>query len=243
MEPIKDIRNIKYLNGPMSRFSELRFVLDVFWDLFKGIRKMYFSGPCVTIFGSARFKEDNPYYKMAESLGAEIAKLGFTIMTGGGPGIMEAANKGAQSVGGKSVGCNIELPMEQHHNPYLDTWVNMKYFFTRKTILIKYSYAFVVLPGGFGTMDEFFEAMTLIQTGKLVHFPVIVYGKEYHKELLDFLEAMERHGTISPIDRNLFLVSDKPDEIIQHIKNNYNIKKELQPFNISTPIKWLFEKS
>ncbi len=236
-------KNIQYLNGPMSRFAELRFAFDVFWDLFTGIRKLYFTGPCVTIFGSARFKEDNPYYKMAELLGAEIANLGFTVMTGGGPGIMEAANKGAQSVGGKSVGCNIELPHEQIPNPYLDTWVSMKYFFTRKTMLIKYSYAFVVLPGGFGTMDEFFESMTLIQTGKLIHFPVIIYGKEYHKELCDFLDKMEQEKTISPIDRDLFLVSDSPEEIIHHIKSNFNIKKVLRPFNISQPIKWLFEKS
>lgn len=242
MEPIRKIRNIEYLNGPMSRISELRFVWDVFWDLFNGIRKMYFVGPCVTIFGSARFSSDNPFYIQAEQMAAEVAKLGFTIMTGGGPGIMEAANKGAQSVGGKSVGCNIELPTEQFPNPYLDRWVNMKYFFTRKTILIKYSYAFIVFPGGFGTMDEFFEAMTLIQTGKLIHFPIIIFGKEYHKELMEFLEAMERHHTISPIDRTLFLVSDDMEEILNHIKNNFNIKKHLMPFNETQPIKWLFEK-
>lgn len=237
------MKNIEYLNGPMSRLAELRFVLAVLWDLFTGIRKMYFTGPCVTIFGSARFKPDHPYYKMAEQLAAEIAKLGFTIMTGGGPGIMEAANKGAKSVGGKSVGCNIELPMEQKHNDYLDHWVKMRYFFNRKTILIKYSYAFVVLPGGFGTMDEFFESMTLIQTGKLIHFPVIIYGTEYHKELLDFLDKMELEKTISPIDRDLFLVSDDVDQILNHIKTNFNIKKVLQPYNITHPIKWLFEKN
>ncbi len=243
MDPIKKIRNIEYLNGPMSRLSELRFVWDVFWDLFNGIRNMYFVGPCVTIFGSARFTSDNHFYQKAQEVAAEVAKLGFTIMTGGGPGIMEAANRGAKSVGGKSVGCNIELPTEQFPNPYLDRWVNMKYFFNRKTILIKYSYAFIVFPGGFGTMDEFFEAMTLIQTGKLTHFPVIVYGKEYHKELMDFLEAMERHATISPIDRNLFLVSDDLEQILNHIKNNYNIKNSLSPFNETRPIKWLFEKA
>lgn len=243
MDPIRKIRNIEYLNGPMSRLSELRFVWDVFWDLFNGIRNMYFVGPCVTIFGSARFTSDNHFYQKAQEVAAEVAKLGFTIMTGGGPGIMEAANRGAKSVGGKSVGCNIELPTEQFPNPYLDRWVNMKYFFNRKTILIKYSYAFIVFPGGFGTMDEFFEAMTLIQTGKLTHFPVIVYGKEYHKELMDFLEAMERHATISPIDRNLFLVSDDLGQILNHIKNNYNIKNSLSPFNKTRPIKWLFEKA
>lgn len=243
MEPIRKIRNIEYLNGPMSRVAELRFVWDVFWDLFNGIRNMYFVGPCVTIFGSARFTPENPFYQKAQEVAGEIANLGFTIMTGGGPGIMEAANRGAQLVGGKSVGCNIELPQEQFPNPYLDRWVNMKYFFNRKTILIKYSYAFVVFPGGFGTMDEFFEAMTLIQTGKLTHFPIIIYGKDYHKELLEFLDAMEKHQTISPIDRSMFLVSDNVDEIINHIKNNYNIKNHLSPFNRTRPIKWLFEKA
>ncbi|MFZ1257608.1 MAG: TIGR00730 family Rossman fold protein, partial [Saprospiraceae bacterium] len=160
----------------------------------------------------------------------------------GGPGIMEAANKGAKSVGGRSVGCNITLPNEQQPNKYLDYWVNMKYFFNRKTLLIKYSYAFIVLPGGFGTMDEFFESMTLIQTGKLVHFPVVIYGTEYHKELLEFLDKMELEKTISPIDRSLFLVSDDIPQILEHIKNNYNIKRVLQPFNIAQPITWLFEK-
>ncbi|MBK8449137.1 MAG: TIGR00730 family Rossman fold protein [Saprospiraceae bacterium] len=242
MENIKNIRNIQYLNGPMSRFAELRFVWDVFWDLFLGIRKLYFTGPCVTIFGSARFQEDHRYYKIAETIGAEVASLGFTIMTGGGPGIMEAANKGAKSVAGRSVGCTITLPNEQQPNKYLDYWVNMKYFFNRKTLLIKYSYAFIVLPGGFGTMDEFFESMTLIQTGKLVHFPVVIYGTEYHKELLEFLDKMELEKTISPIDRSLFLVSDDIPQILEHIKNNYNIKRVLQPFNIAQPITWLFEK-
>jgi uncharacterized protein (TIGR00730 family) len=241
MEEPQKLKEIEYLNGPMSRMAELRFVLDVFWDLFSGIRKLYFSGPCVTIFGSARFKNDHPYYKIAELLGAEIAKLGFTIMTGGGPGIMEAANKGAKSVGGKSVGCNIDLMMEQEHNPYLDRWVKMKYFFNRKTILIKYSYAFIVLPGGFGTMDEFFEAMTLIQTGKLINFPVIIYGTEYYKELMEFLDRMELEKTISHIDRDLFLVSDDINKILMHIVNNFTIRKELRPYNVNHPIKWLFE--
>jgi uncharacterized protein (TIGR00730 family) len=243
MNGTEKVKEIEYLNGPMSRIAELRFVWDVFWDLFRGIRKMYFTSPCVTIFGSARFNPDHPYYKIAETLGAEVAKLGFTIMTGGGPGIMEAANKGAKSVGGKSVGCNITLPMEQKHNAYLDHWVKMRYFFNRKVILVKYSYAFIVLPGGFGTMDEFFEAMTLIQTGKLTHFPVIIYGTEFHKELLEFLDKMELEKTISHIDRDLFLVTDDINKIVMHIVNNYNIKKVLQPYNLNHPIKWLFENS
>ena len=140
---------------------------------------LFRSGPCVTIFGSARFKEDSEYYQLTRKFSAEVAKLGFTILTGGGPGLMEAANRGAKDVGGRSVGCNIVLPMEQKPNPYLDKWVNMKHFFVRKTLLIKYSYAFVIMPGGFGTLDELFEAMTLIQTKKINDFPVIKIGRAH----------------------------------------------------------------
>src|SRR3546814_6235355 len=122
------------------------------------------------------FKDDHPYYEMTRKLSAEMAKLGFTILTGGGPGLMEAANRGAKEVGGRSVGCNIQLPVEQHPNPYLDKWVNIRLFFVRKILLVKYSFAFVVMPGGFGTMDEFFEALTLIQTKKIRNFPVIIFG-------------------------------------------------------------------
>jgi uncharacterized protein (TIGR00730 family) len=163
-------------------------------------------------------------------------------MTGGGPGIMEAANKGARSVGGKNVGCNIILPFEQKANPYLDIWVDMEFFFTRKALLRKYSYAFVVLPGGFGTMDEFFEAMTLIQTGKMTHFPVIIYGKEYHKNLLEFIEDLKRFKTISPLDDKLITVTDDPDEVIRYIKKNVNILENLRPHNKMEPSRWLFEK-
>jgi uncharacterized protein (TIGR00730 family) len=155
---------IKFLAGPQNRMIEFKFALNVFWEFIKGFRKLHFVGPCVTVFGSARFTHDHEYYKSTEALSGEIGKLGFTIMTGGGPGLMEAANKGAREVGGRSVGCNIILPFEQHENNYLDKSVSIKYFFVRKTLLIKYSYAFIVMPGGFGTMDEYFEALTLIQT-------------------------------------------------------------------------------
>ena len=187
-------------------------------------------------------KEDHEYYKVGEYLGAEIAKLGFTVMTGGGPGIMEAANKGARSVGGKNVGCNIILPFEQKANPFLDIWVDMEFFFTRKALLRKYSYAFVVLPGGFGTMDEFFEAMTLIQTGKMTHFPIIIFGKEYHKNLLEFIDDLKRYKTISPLDDKLITVTDDPDEVIRYIKKNVNILENLRPHNKMKPSRWLFEK-
>ena len=147
---------IIFLDGPQSRWQELKFLVKVMLEFIKGLRALHFVGPCVTIFGSARFTEENEYYQQAREMGAAVARLGFTVMTGGGPGIMEAANRGAREVGGRSVGCNIVLPMEQHPNPYLDKWVNIKYFFVRKTLLSKYSYAFVVMPGGFGTLDEFF---------------------------------------------------------------------------------------
>ncbi len=166
----------RFLEGPQSRFGELLRALRIFRELIRGFRHLHFVGPCVTIFGSARFPEDHPYYIQARKVGAELAKAGFTIMTGGGPGIMEAANRGAKDVKGRSVGCNIVLPMEQHPNPYLDTFVDFRYFFVRKLMLAKYSYAFVAMPGGFGTMDELFEIATLVQTGKVKEFPIVLAG-------------------------------------------------------------------
>jgi uncharacterized protein (TIGR00730 family) len=179
---------IRFLEGPRSRWEDFKFVIKVCIEFIRGFRALHFVGPCVTIFGSARFGEDSPYYQLTRKLSGEIAKLGLTIMTGGGPGIMEAANRGAREAGGKSVGCNIILPMEQEPNPYLDKWVNIRYFFVRKTLLIKYSYVFVIMPGGFGTLDELFEAMTLIQTRTIKDFPVIIFCKDYHKDLLEHLE-------------------------------------------------------
>ena len=149
---------IKFLEGPQSRWEEFKFTIKVLIEFIRGFRALHFVGPCVTVFGSARFDENHEYYKLSRKVSGEIAKLGFTIMTGGGPGIMEAANRGAKDVGGKSVGCNILLPKEQHPNPYLDKWVSIRYFFVRKTLLIKYSFAFIVFPGGYGTLDEYFEA-------------------------------------------------------------------------------------
>ena len=151
-----------FLEGPRSRFAEFCTLLRVMRDFLRGYRALHFVGPCVTVFGSARIKPDDPHYELALKMGAAIARLGFTVMTGGGPGIMEAANRGAKEVGGRSVGCNIELPFEQTSNRYLDRCVRLHYFFVRKALLIKYSYAFVVMPGGVGTLDELFEALTLI---------------------------------------------------------------------------------
>ncbi len=233
---------IKFLEGPQSRWEEFKFTIKVLFEFIKGFRALHFVGPCVTVFGSARFKAGDSYYENTVLLSGKIAELGFTIMTGGGPGIMEAANKGAKIVGGKSVGCNIVLPMEQHQNPYLDKWVNIKYFFVRKTLLLKYSYAFVVMPGGFGTLDEYFEAITLIQTKKISEFPVVIFGKEFHKELINHIEIMKTNLTISPSDINLYLVTDSVDEAIAYIKKNSIIKfglKHRKPFKA---FKWLFEK-
>jgi len=162
-------------------------------------------------------------------------------MTGGGPGIMEAANKGAKAVGGRSVGCNIVLPMEQHPNPYLDKWVNIKYFFVRKTLLIKYSYAFVVLPGGFGTLDEYFEAITLIQTKMISGFPVVILDKEFHKNIMAHNEMMKAEGTISANDTELFLFTDDINEAVAYIQNNTIKRYNLSPKQKVKPFAWLFE--
>ena len=209
---------IRFLEGPRSRWDNLKFVVDIAWEFIQGFRALHFSGPCVAVFGSARFTESSPYYGLTRQLSAEIAKLGFTIMTGGGPGLMEAANRGAKDVGGRSVGCNIVLPMEQQPNPYLDKWVNIRYFFVRKTLLIKYSYAFVIVPGGFGTLDELFEAVTLIQTGKIKNFPVIIFGREFHQELVAHIEKMRQLKTISETDLQLFLVTDSIDEAVELLR-------------------------
>ena len=157
----------KFLRGPQRRGYEFGQAISVFREMIHGFRKLHFAGPCVTVFGSARFPETHPYYALAREVGSRLARKGFTVMTGGGPGIMEAANRGARDAGGRSIGCNIVLPEEQYANPYLDQMIDFEHFFVRKLMLIKYSYAFIVLPGGFGTMDELFEVLTLIQTGKL----------------------------------------------------------------------------
>ena len=233
---------IKFLEGPQSRWKEFKFTVSVLFEFIKGLRALHFVGPCVTVFGSARFKEGHPDYEMARKLSGKIAQLGFTILTGGGPGIMEAANRGAREVGGRSVGCNIELPHEQYANPYMDKWVNIKYFFVRKTLLIKYSYAFVVMPGGFGTLDEYFEAITLIQTKMISGFPVVILDKEFHKNIMAHNEVMKANGTISVNDTDLFLFTDDIDEAVTYIQNNTIQKYKLQPKEKVKPFAWLFER-
>ena len=213
-----------FVRGPLSRFKELLFSFKVQLSFINAFRKMHFVGPCVTVFGSARFTEGTAHYKNAEKIGGELAKLGFTVMTGGGPGIMEAANKGAYETGGYSAGCNIVLPFEQKPNPYLHKWINIPYFFVRKVLLIKYSYAFVVMPGGIGTLDELFEALTLIQTKVIKDFPIVIFDSEYHKELCHHIELMAKNESIRDEDMKLLFVTDSVEELIAHIKT-YSIKK------------------
>ena len=173
------------------------------------------------MFGSARFAEDHKYYKLAREVGKRLATVGFTVMTGGGPGIMEAANRGARDVGGRSLGCNIILPKEQKPNEYLDQWITFRYFFVRKVMLVKYSYAFVVMPGGFGTLDELFETATLIQTGKIDNFHVVLMGKDYWGPLLEFLRStLVREGTIAESDLDRWIVTDSPEEAVERIRES-----------------------
>ncbi len=215
------------LEGPHSRLVELRFLARVVTEFLRGFRTLHFVGPCVTVFGSARFSEGHEFYDLTRKVGSALVDLGFTVMTGGGPGLMEAANRGAKEAGGVSVGCNIILPMEQHPNPYLDHWINFRYFFVRKVLLFKYSYAFVAMPGGIGTVDELFEAITLIQTKKIQQFPVILMGKEYWTDIKELLDVMEKKGAIAPEDRDLMLITDSVEEAMNHIKT-----KSLQKFNL-----------
>ena len=210
----------RFLEGPQSRRSELWFAMRVFGELLRGFRALHFVGPCVTVFGSARFKEDSPYYAMAREIGRGLAELGFTVMTGGGPGIMEAANRGAREAGGRSIGCNIQLPAEQAPNTYLDWWITFRHFFVRKVMLVKYSYAFVALPGGFGTLDEIFETTTLIQTGKIQSFPLVVVGRDFWRPLTEFLRRpLETHGLIDPADRERIIVADSAAEAVAAVRD------------------------
>jgi uncharacterized protein (TIGR00730 family) len=237
----KNESEIVFLDGPQSRWKEFKFSIETMLELIKGFRALHFIGPCITVFGSARFKEDHPYYQLTRKASAEFAKLGFTILTGGGPGLMEAANRGAKDVHGRSVGCNIELPKEQKPNPYLDKWIYIKHFFIRKILLVKYSFAFVVMPGGFGTLDEYFEALTLIQTHKIDDFPIIIFGKEYHKDLMEHINRMNKNATIGPNDANLFTVTDSIEEAVKLITEKSIKQFNLKPKARIKPFRWLFE--
>jgi uncharacterized protein (TIGR00730 family) len=209
-----------FLEGPHSRGFEFRRAFRIFWELMYGFRHLHFLGPCVTVFGSARFSEPHPYYLLTRELGAQIAQAGFTVMTGGGPGLMEAANRGAKDAKGTSIGCNITLPQEQKPNPYLDKWVEFRYFFVRKVMLAKYSYGFIAMPGGFGTLDELFEIATLVQTGKIKNFPIILMGSEYWSPLLRFIHTtLLTNGAIDRRDVERILITDSPTEAVTHIQS------------------------
>jgi uncharacterized protein (TIGR00730 family) len=211
--------NGRFLEGPQGRGFELRHALRVMREYMGVLRALHFLGPCVTVFGSARLGEDSPYYGLARELGAGLARAGFTVLTGGGPGIMEAANRGAQEAGGMSVGCNIELPREQAPNAHLDRVVTFRYFFIRKVMLVKYSYAFVALPGGLGTFDEIFEIATLIQTGKVQDFPIILIGSAYWQPLLDMMTvALLPAGTIDEADIARFELVESPALAVERIQ-------------------------
>jgi uncharacterized protein (TIGR00730 family) len=205
----------RFLRGPQPRGFELSRAARIFWELIRGFRVLHFVGPCVTVFGSARFTEEQPYYRLAREVGARLSRAGFTVMTGGGPGIMEAANRGAKEAGGHSVGCNIRLAHEQRPNPYLDRWVTFRYFAVRKLMLVKYSYAFIAMPGGFGTLDELFGTVTLIQTEKIKDFPLVLMGRAYWEPLLAFFrERLLAERTVDPADVERIHATDSAEEAV-----------------------------
>ena len=218
-----------YLDGPKPRMNEFFFAWSIFMQFIKGFRTLHFVGPCITVFGSARFKEGDRFYDKAREFGKRIAELGFSTMTGGGPGVMEAANRGAFENGGVSVGCNIKLPFEQQPNPYMNKWLTFDYFFIRKVLMVKYSYAFIIMPGGFGTMDELFETLTLAQTKVITNFPIVLFGKEYFAPLMHSIDSMIAMGTISENDKRLILLTDDIDEAMQYIQayiaKNFTVKQ------------------
>lgn len=238
--PSKHI-DLSFLEGPRSRWKEFKSVVNIAAEFIYGFRKLHFVGPCVTFFGSARFKDDHPYYQAAQELAARVGRVGFTIMTGGGPGIMEAANRGARDVGALSVGCNIVLPHEQYANPYLDVSLTFERFFVRKVLLLKYSMAFVVMPGGAGTVDELFETVTLIQTGKVRNFPILLYGKEYWQPMLDQIQRMIAEGTIGQKELEFVFVADSVDEATTLLQDRLVAMWQLAHQRKDAPKWWFLE--
>ena len=221
-----------FLKTKRTLSDEIRDSHKAVADLWQGVSAFEKINNCVTVYGSARFKEGHQYYELARSMGKALAENGFTVMTGGGPGVMEAANRGAKEGGGVSLGCNIKLPFEQKLNPYVDTKVEFEFFFTRKVILRKNSVAYVLMPGGFGTMDEIFEVLTLIQTGKLPARPVVCMGTNYWKHLGTFLrETMLDAATISPEDLDLAYVTDDTQEAVDYIKRKIAGPLSIEPEN------------
>jgi len=211
----------QFLAGKRDRGADLESAVRIFLEFLRGYE--FFGDlqqPCVTVFGSARFKMGHPYYKMARALGRRLAEEGFAVMTGGGPGIMEAANRGAREAGGTSLGCNITMPREQKENRYLDRFIEMNHFFVRKVMLVKYSCAFVVMPGGFGTLDEAFEAITLVQCEKIDRFPIVAMGTRFWAPIRLFsMKSLLGEQTISPTDLDLLKLTDSVDEALRLIKH------------------------
>lgn len=233
----------RFLSGPRSRRVELVEAFRIFFECVRGFRRLHFVGPCVTVFGSARFDEAHPYYALARGLGGELARAGFTVMTGGGPGIMEAANRGAKEAGGYSVGSNITLPKEQRPNAYLDRWVEFRYFFLRKLLLQKYSYAFVALPGGLGTLDEIFETAVLMQTGKMRDFPFILMGRSFWEPMLDYMRSVLLHTrTIDGVDVDRWVITDCPEEAAALIRDRAMNQFGLKYGPRGKPRWWLGER-
>ena len=217
LETVEDTGRL-FLQRHRSREANLEDAIRIFLEFLHGFESLDVDRPCVTVFGSARFKEDHEYYELARATGRALAKAGFAVMTGGGPGIMEAANRGAREAGGPSLGCNIKLPKEQQPNRYLDHFVEFDHFFVRKVMLLKYSCAFIVMPGGFGTLDEVFETVTLIQTAKIDRFPVIAMGTPFWMPLTGFITGSLLHvGTINPVDLGIVQTTDNPDDAVARI--------------------------
>ncbi len=235
---------LRFLAGPQHRRFELGRLLRISAEFLRGFRRLHFVGPCVTVFGSARFEEGNQWYELARETSSQLSRSGFTIMSGGGPGIMEAANRGAREAGGPSIAATIELPHEQSSNPYIDLEVPFHYFFVRKVMLVKYSYAFLVMPGGFGTMDELWEIATLVQTGKVVDFPIVLMGRSFWEPMIEFLrERMITEGTISPEDPDRLIITDDPEEATSIITETARTRFGLTYGPRAEPSRILFEKA
>jgi len=232
-----------FLEGPRNRPLELMWVLRVAGDFIRCFRQLHFVGPCVTVFGSARYSEGHPAYALTRRMGVALAQVGFTVMTGGGPGLMEAANRGAKEAGGVSVGCNITLPVEQKPNRYLDRWVETRSFFVRKVVLAKYSYGFVAAPGGLGTLDELFEVAVLAQTGKMPDFPMVLLGVEYWQPLVDYLRnRLVPARTIDAADVDRFRLTDNPEEAAQYVREVALQRFGLSPRRTMRRRWWLLER-
>ncbi|MBK9275553.1 MAG: TIGR00730 family Rossman fold protein [Flavobacteriales bacterium] len=234
--------DLRFLEGPRSRWREFRSVVSILREFIRGFRKLHFVGPCVTFFGSARFQEDHPYYEAARELARRIGRVGFSIMTGGGPGIMEAANRGARDVGARSIGCNIVLPHEQKANPYLDVSLTFERFFVRKVLLVKYSICFVVMPGGAGTVDELFETITLIQTGKVKDFPILLYGRDYWGPLLAQIDRMVAEGTIGRKELEFVFVADSVEEATDLLQDRLVVMWQQARKRQDAPKWWFLEE-